>query len=120
MMTSRRGPRFLGRAAATACSVGAVMMLVVGTAGAVPASHRAPGRDAPSVAGAGTYTEFSSNGGSGVLTLEGDDTFTTSYGDSGQWLSIGTTMAMVVNDSSDGDTGCLYLGTLKKKGINAK
>lgn len=88
-------------------------------AGAQPA----PGstwRGSPKVAGdpVGTYSEVSSNGGTGNLTLVGGGTFTTDYGDSGVWVTLKTSIALVVSDSDEDDDGCVYLGTLDKAGIN--
>jgi hypothetical protein len=69
----------------------------------------------------GTYDIFSSNGGRGAITFDfNPDKFTTSYGDSGIWVSKGNTLAFGVTKTTDGDDGCLYLGTLHGKLINSK
>jgi hypothetical protein len=68
----------------------------------------------------GVYDEFSSNGGSGILTVDSGNTFSTSYQDTGNWISLNKAFAFGVVSSVEGDTGCVYLGTLNAKGINSK
>jgi hypothetical protein len=68
----------------------------------------------------GSYTIFSSNGGEGDITILTDHSFTTGYGDSGIWDSLSASVALLVTASTEGDNGCVFLGSFTKKGINSE
>jgi hypothetical protein len=65
------------------------------------------------------YTIFSSNGRVGTLTVKAGGALGSNYGDSGYWLSDKTRFAFVVTSSTDGDTGCVYVGVITAKGFNS-
>jgi hypothetical protein len=67
----------------------------------------------------GWYDEVSSNGGTGQIHLEANYQFETNYGDTGGWVETKTSIALVVYTSTGGDTNCVYLGKLNRKGINS-
>jgi hypothetical protein len=68
----------------------------------------------------GSYVIVSSNGGEGVITILPDNTFTSDYGDSGIWDSISASVGFLVTASTEGDDGCVFLGTFTKRRINSE
>jgi hypothetical protein len=101
----------------------AVAALVLGTliSVSVPAGAHATGAvgRGHSKSPVGAYDEFSSNGGSGVLVVDAGNTFETSFGDSGYWLSVSSSIGLMVTKSSEEDVGCVYLGKVGSHGINS-
>jgi hypothetical protein len=113
--TVRAGVGFVGLAALVT-----LIPLAPATAAGPPRGGSAGQATVKSAAASpvGQYEIYSSNGGSGALTLTAGGSFTTDYGDSGMWVSQHTSVAMRVN-TVNGDDGCLYLGSFSKTAINS-
>ena len=92
---------------------------VGGTGAAAAAARPAPATVGHTKAAAGNYEIHSSNGGTGQITVLVDSSWLSDYGDSGILVALGTSAAFVVTKSTDGDLGCIFLGTVGAKGINS-
>lgn len=100
----------------------AMTLLVAGASvgtGAAAASARPAGRPVSHTkAATGNYEIHSSNGGKGQITVLVNSTWFSDYGDSGISVVLGKSAAFLVTTSTDGDLGCVFLGTVGTKGIN--
>lgn len=91
--------------------------LILGSAAA--GAHGAASVSSHAKSPLGSYEEHSSNGGVGQLNVLSNHHFSTNFQDSGSWVSLGTAVAFRVDASAEGDGGCVFLGTVTKKGINS-
>lgn len=87
-----------------------------------PASSNGAGVDASTEAKAvGRYHALFSSGVNGNLAINPDGSYGLTGGtvvtEGGNWASLGKTVAMTAT-TANADQGCLYVGTLSKKGIN--
>jgi hypothetical protein len=111
------------------CVVGVTLLVVLGVVGVAQASgirtaHTSSaihGRSLiPETSPAGTYTFVDSDGFTATWTLKSNSSRTGASGTKGYWEKFGHSIALTITSSTNGSTGCIFLGVVKAASINSR